>query len=302
MVDKYGSKKEFERFWQKIEDRYKYIVPDAHSLTQSGYMTFLSYQFLEKRFSHKRGLISIECGSGTASTSLYFRKRGYRTVLFDVSQKALEIARDNYKREREAGYAVRGDVLSLSFKDDAFDVVFSLGLLEHFENVTEVLKEMVRVLKPGGLFFASIVTKRFSPQTLADYIYHLPGVLIINFLRLKPAKGIREARSYLIHKGYENDYSTAEYRGFLCASGLTEVKLYSLNPFPYLILPAALERSYVRLIKAILKIRQAFGNPEPLTTSPRLGRVWYAFGTKPQHLSPPKTDEAAARESARVSR
>lgn len=286
MVDKQGSKEEWERFWQKIEDRYKYIIPDAHSLTQSGYMTFLLYQFLEKRFPQKKGLISIECGCGTGSTSLYFRKRGYRTVLFDVSQKALEIARDNYKSECETGYVVRGDVLKMSFKDDVFDVVFSLGLLEHFENVSELLKEMVRVLKPGGLFFASIVTKRFSPQTLVDYLYHLPGVLVINFLRLKPAKAIKEARGYLSHDVYENDYSMSEYKSFLCSSGLADLKIYSMDPFPYLILPPVLERSYIRIIKTILKIRQTFGNAEPLTTTPRLGLVWYAFGKKPLHPSP----------------
>lgn len=294
-MDKKGSKEKFEHFWQKIEDRYKYIIPDAHSLTQLGYMTFLSYQFLEKRFPQKEGLISIECGSGTGSTSLYFRKRGYHTVLFDASQKALEISRDNYKRECETGYAVRGDVLKMSFKNDVFDVVFSLGLLEHFENVSEVLKEMVRILKPGGLFFATIVTKRFSPQTLVDYLYHLPGVLVINFLRLKPAKAIKEARGYISHDVYENDYSISEYKSFLCSIGLMNVEIYSINPFPYLILPTALERCYVLIIKALLKIRQAFGNAEPITTTPRLGLDWYAFGTKPQHLSRPRADEGSLR-------
>lgn len=207
-------------------------------------------------------------------------------MLFDVSQKALEIARDNFKRERETGYAVRGNVLDIGFKDNAFDVVFSLGLLEHFEDVTETVKEMVRILKPGGFFFASIVTKRLSLQTLVDYLYHVPGVLIINFLRLKPAKAIREARGYLIYDVYENDYSIFQYESFLCSSGLTGVKIYSLDPFPYVILHPVLERAYVHIIKAILKLRQALGNAEPLTTTPQLGLAWYAFGKKLLHLSP----------------
>jgi SAM-dependent methyltransferase len=50
----------------------------------------------------------------------------------------------------------------LPFEDAAFDVVISFGVLEHVSNDIESLKEINRILRPGGLFFCFYLPYKFS--------------------------------------------------------------------------------------------------------------------------------------------
>lgn len=45
------------------------------------------------------------------------------------------------------------DPVKLSYPDGSFDVVLSFGVLEHVQSDTESLRELHRVLRPGGMFF-----------------------------------------------------------------------------------------------------------------------------------------------------
>ncbi len=53
----------------------------------------------------------------------------------------------------------------MPFPTDSFDVVFSQGLLEHYEPADSLLAEQVRVTKPGGLVIVD-VPQLFSPQAV----------------------------------------------------------------------------------------------------------------------------------------
>ena len=44
------------------------------------------------------------------------------------------------------------DCTKMNFPSDEFDLIFSIGLLEHFEDIQHVISEQFRVLKSGGLF------------------------------------------------------------------------------------------------------------------------------------------------------
>jgi ubiquinone/menaquinone biosynthesis C-methylase UbiE len=47
----------------------------------------------------------------------------------------------------------QADVLSLPYDDQSFDVVMAAHVLEHLSDPRRALKEMIRVLKPGGMVF-----------------------------------------------------------------------------------------------------------------------------------------------------
>ena len=61
-----------------------------------------------------------------------------------------------------------GDINKLPFEDNSFDIVFSGGVLEYFENYEIPMSEMTRVLRPNGVFAANMVPRKFSIQTIAD--------------------------------------------------------------------------------------------------------------------------------------
>jgi SAM-dependent methyltransferase len=68
------------------------------------------------------------------------------------------------------GHFVRGDAFQLPFPDEQFDLVFSTGLLEHFSNPAILMREMIRTLRPGGLFFSDVVPLKFSLVRSAWYM------------------------------------------------------------------------------------------------------------------------------------
>jgi ubiquinone/menaquinone biosynthesis C-methylase UbiE len=96
----------------------------------------------------------------------------------DIVEKDLEKA-----REAINDISVTFELMNaeeLTFDDESFDIVCLSYSLHHLENVTTVLGEMVRVLKPGGYL---IVQEMFSDddqsdaQLTATLIHHLEGRL-----------------------------------------------------------------------------------------------------------------------------
>ena len=75
-----------------------------------------------------------------------------------------------YARRAFGGDLVQADANRLPFRTGCFDVVLSTGLLEHFLDPSPIVVEMVRVLRPGGLFYSDIVPKKFSLLRSLDFL------------------------------------------------------------------------------------------------------------------------------------
>lgn len=93
-------------------------------------------------------LLDLGCGAG--ENSVYFAKRGARCVATDYSpgmvKVALQLAAAN-------GVEIEGrtaNAMALEFPDNTFDLVYASNLLHHIPDPKIALKEMHRVLKPGG--------------------------------------------------------------------------------------------------------------------------------------------------------
>jgi SAM-dependent methyltransferase len=69
-------------------------------------------------------------------------------VVADVLEEARELASDN--GVANATFE-QGDVYALAYEDDSFDVAYAHQVLQHLTDPTRALRELRRVLKPGGL-------------------------------------------------------------------------------------------------------------------------------------------------------
>jgi SAM-dependent methyltransferase len=95
----------------------------------------------------------LDLGCGAGRDLKYFAERGYRVVGVDYSRALVEIAR------RHSGQPVElMDFRSLDFPEDTFDAVWAIASLLHLAraDIDQVLGQIRRVLKPGGLFVASM--------------------------------------------------------------------------------------------------------------------------------------------------
>jgi ubiquinone/menaquinone biosynthesis C-methylase UbiE len=97
---------------------------------------------------------SLEIGAGTGFFSLNLRQAGVldEVHVSDVSAGMV----DNAKRNAlELGFEVQGAVAgaeSLPYDDDTFDVVLGHAVIHHIPDVESALREVLRVLRPGGRF------------------------------------------------------------------------------------------------------------------------------------------------------
>lgn len=159
-----------------------------------------------------RGKRTLEVGAGSGRLSRFLALKGYDTYCLDYSIDALTYARSCYEKEGAKGVYVLGRAEHLPFKDNSIDVVFSTGLLEHFEDPMPIICEMVRVLRKGGLFYSDIVSKKFRLLTSSDFIRPLLG---------------REWNPL-----FEMPFAKKDIIGFLQASNLRNVTVFPAAVFP----------------------------------------------------------------------
>ncbi|KAI0657154.1 methyltransferase type 11 [Cubamyces menziesii] len=101
-------------------------------------------------------LLDIGCGPGTITTD-------FATILSEGHVTGLEVPNSDILDKARAYAAgrgvtnitfVAGDALALPFPDASFDVVHAHQVLQHVGDPVQMLKEMRRVTKPGGIVAA----------------------------------------------------------------------------------------------------------------------------------------------------
>jgi ubiquinone/menaquinone biosynthesis C-methylase UbiE len=88
----------------------------------------------------------------------------------------------------------------LPYKDGEFDVVISSGVLEHVPNDSESLKEVYRILKPGGVFIITFLPNRFSyTENIVEWLGGASH---------KRTYSLNQVKSMLLHHGFVPRLST----------------------------------------------------------------------------------------------
>jgi ubiquinone/menaquinone biosynthesis C-methylase UbiE len=131
-------------------------------------------------------VLEIGCGTGFFTLNLMLAGVIAEAHVTDISPGMVEVAERN---ARDLGLAVRGrvaDAESLPYADGTFDLVVGHAVLHHIPDVELALREVLRVLKPGGRFvvagepttYGDFVARRLSHATwvAATKVSHLPGL------------------------------------------------------------------------------------------------------------------------------
>jgi ubiquinone/menaquinone biosynthesis C-methylase UbiE len=101
----------------------------------------------------------LGCGSGVFTNLLV--RRGVHGSGIDISPSLISLARRKYP---DINF-YECDVEMLPFPDSSFDGLLLSGLVHHFPDPTVLAREALRVLKPGGCFFA------FDPNRRNPFMY-----------------------------------------------------------------------------------------------------------------------------------
>lgn len=98
--------------------------------------------------------IALEAGCGAGRHTELLARHGWRLISVDLS-KAVESAYENVK-DYDNVLVIQADLNSLPLKAQAFDVVFSLGVLHHTPNPFNTFRSIKTHLKLGGSLSVSV--------------------------------------------------------------------------------------------------------------------------------------------------
>jgi ubiquinone/menaquinone biosynthesis C-methylase UbiE len=189
---------------------------------------FISYfskmlgSFKPKRF------LEIGCGEGFLLSAVQSSDKW----AVDLSREAIRAA-----QKKTSARFCQALVERLPFPSDHFDVVTSVGVMEHFLDIDEALREVARVVKPGGHY---VTLTHVKPPYLERVTSKVSEFLLpprpIAFYRWLQARGNRQARnqSAAPKQPIQNALTRASGKKHLEANGFEVIDVMYLRRYPNL--------------------------------------------------------------------
>jgi len=172
-------------------------LPDPYTYNAAMHLGHMASYREALRYSYDRRVLDLGCGVGYGA--FWLASYGARQVTaVDLGLVALRYAGAAYSHPR-LRYA-QADALHLPFADASFDFVFSSQVIEHVSSVEQFMREIRRLLAPGGFCLITTPNKDiFSPygtdnphhpteMTLHDYREVARGVFPRTWFRGIPQR------------------------------------------------------------------------------------------------------------------
>jgi len=199
----------YRDFWAAVGERF----PDLDGAASTRYYADNERRLFVEHFPPLEGLkiLKTDLWDEAKNTRIlvWASRQGARAYGIDISQPIVNQARaafDTGPGARNWPHHLQGavgDVRELPFRDGSFDLIYSMGTIEHFDETEGAVEEIARVLKPGGRAIVG-VPNFYDP-----------------FLRPLLARILQAVGLYAY--GYEKSYSRRALKRMLEKAGLSVV-------------------------------------------------------------------------------
>jgi len=100
----------------------------------------------------------LDAGSGTGACSWYLAREGFSVYGVDGSPTAIRKCIQRFREEKLEGFFLQCDLVELPFQSETFDAVVDVCSLSQnvYGQIKRIVREIRRVLKPGGKFFSML--------------------------------------------------------------------------------------------------------------------------------------------------
>ncbi len=192
---------------KELLEHHEDVPPDHYDIGVERFF-FLKYyhnkrfEEVSKRVSKVDKILDIGCHGGLFTSFLVKSAKARKVYGIDVSKEAIKLAKKRIKK----GIFRVANAHNLPFKDEFFDSVFCLEVLEHVEDPKKVLREMRRVMRKGGYGLVLVPTdsllfkiiwwgwNRFNPVWKHTHIQ--------SFTESRLDELIRDAKFKILEVGY----------------------------------------------------------------------------------------------------
>ena len=275
--NKSGSVQEFDSNWsQRKEASYNHwIKSNPQNQIQLAFRShWLLFQEMMQGINYQS---CLEVGCGRGSISSYFAENGFDSTLLDSSVSVLDTARKIFASNGHQAKFVHGDALDMPFENNSFDVVVSIGLLEHFQDIQKPIHEQFRVLRPGGMFLGYIVPE--NPDNIQCYFNWLNKVLSIIAGLLKRGNEAAAQKTDIYRSDYGSERYLPIFRSLpvkkVLVSGVYPLPMISHSPeFPFSLLPSLAEKMLTEVFELILFIRRTLYQKNPWLCGENWGQAF----------------------------
>ena len=170
-------------------------------------------------FAAARGLKVLEIGCGLGTDGAQFAKAGADYTGVDLTDAAVTLARKRFEVSELEGKFQTADAENLQFESESFDLVYSHGVLHHTPDPPQAVKEIWRVLRPGGravvmLYHRDSYNYRVNISLLrragARLLKSESGIRLVQRLTGEPLESLRE-HARLLQAGEENYLQPDEF-------------------------------------------------------------------------------------------
>lgn len=155
-------------------------------------------------------VLEVGCGMGTDLRQ--FARGGATVIGVDLTWKAVELGRTGFEEFGLFGAFVVADVEALPFRSGVFDLVYSHGVIHHTPNPQAGVREIYRVVKPGGetrvmvyhreSYFAKVVVGMLVGPAMRVLLWVFPdGKLPHAIDRILPRR-LKDMYLILAERGY----------------------------------------------------------------------------------------------------
>jgi SAM-dependent methyltransferase len=215
----HDAKAQVLNFWQQAACGERLLL---HSFDRQGFENQAAERYrLEPfildfaRFADWNQKRVLEIGVGLGADHQRFVESGAKITGIDLTPRAIELT-----EQRLAVFGVHSDLRvadaeNLAFPSGEFDLVYSWGVIHHTPDTQRVVRQIYRVLKPGGIARVMIYNK-----------WSLVGLMLwlrYGFLKLRPFTPLREIYANHLESPGTKAYSVKQAKALF--SEFTDVRI-----------------------------------------------------------------------------
>jgi len=187
--------------------------------------------FAAAQFTRHRGARVLEVGVGAGTDHMQWARAGADLYGVDLTEAAISNTRSRLSLHELASNLQVTNAEKLPFPDGHFDVVYSWGVIHHSEDPGKIVREVHRVLKPGG----QAITMFYSKHSVRTWKYWIRYAL----LKGKIHWGIREVMWNHMESIGTKCYTPAKLRELFASFADISVRKY-VTPYDLTWIPGLL--------------------------------------------------------------